>query len=94
MKRIIRLCLLACASLASLAPLSAAEESPWPFFAFDNGVGRGTWPPAVQAQTVSKLGYDGIHYNYTNPKDFAAKLAACRAAGVPIHAVYVYTFVD
>ncbi len=48
----------------------------------------------MQAETVKKLGYDGIHYNYTNPKDFAAKLSACRAAGVPIHAVYIYTFVD
>ncbi|HNQ91179.1 MAG TPA: sugar phosphate isomerase/epimerase family protein [Verrucomicrobiota bacterium] len=65
----------------------------WPFFAFDNGVGRGVWPPAVQAETVKTLGYEGIHYNYTNPKDFAAKLGACRAAGVPIVAVYFYTHV-
>jgi sugar phosphate isomerase/epimerase len=64
-----------------------------PFFAFDNGVGRGVWPPQRQAETVKSLGYDGIHYNYTNPKDFAAKSAACKAAGVPILAVYIYTFV-
>jgi sugar phosphate isomerase/epimerase len=69
-------------------------ESPWPFFAFDNGVGRGAWPASVQAETVKSMGYDGIHYNYTNPKDFAAKNAACRAAGVPIHAMYIYTFVN
>jgi len=94
MKRIIPFCLLACAGLASLTHSSAAEASPWPFFAFDNGVGRGVWTPSVQAETVKKLGYDGIHYNYTNPKDFAAKLSACNAAGVPIHAVYIYTFVD
>jgi sugar phosphate isomerase/epimerase len=92
MKLITRLSLLTCAGLASLS--SAAEESPWPFFAFDNGVGRGVWPAAKQAETVKKLGYDGIHFNYTNPKDFAAKLSACRSAGVPIHAVYIYTFVD
>lgn len=94
MKRITRIFLLACAGLALLVQSSAAEETSWPFFAFDNGVGRGVWPAAKQAETVRKLGYDGIHYNYTNPKDFAAKLAACRAAGVPIHAVYIHTFVD
>jgi sugar phosphate isomerase/epimerase len=74
--------------------LSIAQgPQPLPFFAFDNGVGRGVWPPQRQAETVKSLGYDGIHYNYTNPKDFAAKSAACKAAGVPILAVYIYTFV-
>ena len=79
--------------LVSTAALHAAESAgAWPFFAFDNGVGRGTWPAAKQAQTIKDLGYDGIHYNYTNPKDFAGKVAACKAAGVPIHAMYIYTF--
>lgn len=79
--------------LVSTAALHAAESAgDWPFFAFDNGVGRGTWPAAKQAQTIKDLGYDGIHYNYTNPKDFAGKVAACKAAGVPIHAMYIYTF--
>ena len=87
--------LLACC-LASCIGLSTAAEpsSPWPFFAFDNGVGRNSWPPDVQAKTVKAFGYDGIHYNYTNPGDFARKLAACRKEGVPIHAVYVHSFVD
>lgn len=76
------------------AAWAGQSETPWPFFAFDNGVGRGTWTPSVQAETVKSLGYDGIHYNYTDPKDFAAKNAACRAAGVPIHAMYIYTFVN
>jgi sugar phosphate isomerase/epimerase len=71
-----------------------ANANEWPFFAFDNGVGRGVWPASVQAETVKKLGYDGIHYNYTTPADFQKKLAACQAAGVPIHAVYLYSFVD
>lgn len=66
----------------------------WPFFAFDNGVGRGVWAPAVQAETVKRLGYDGIHYNYTNPADFRKKLDACMATGVPINAVYIYTDVE
>jgi sugar phosphate isomerase/epimerase len=57
-------------------------------------VGRGVWPASKQAEAVKSLGYDGIHYNYTNPKDFALKIAACKAANVPIKAMYIYTFVD
>ena len=72
---------IACLLLAGAGAASAAETPEvWPFFAFDNGVGRGVWPPSEQAETVKSLGYDGIHYNYTNPKDFATKLAACNAA--------------
>jgi sugar phosphate isomerase/epimerase len=72
----------------------AEPTQAWSFFAFDNGVGRGVWPASKQAETIKSLGYDGIHYNYTNPKDFAAKITACKSAGVPIQAMYVYTFVD
>lgn len=87
-------------SLFCLLTLTAAQAAPtepalaWPFFAFDNGVGRGVWPASKQAETVKSLGYDGIHYNYTNPKDFATKITACKAANVPIKAMYIYTFVD
>lgn len=83
-------CLLSCLCAA----VAAEAPARWPFFAFDNGVGRGVWPPELQAKTVKEFGYDGIHYNYTNPKDFAAQLAACRQAGVPIYAVYLHSFVD
>ena len=87
--------ILASLSLVSTSLVSAGGETDaWPFFPFDNGVGRGVWPAKQQAETVKKLGYDGIHYNYTNPKDFAAKIAACKEAGVPIEAMYIYTFVD
>ncbi|MCU0782355.1 MAG: sugar phosphate isomerase/epimerase, partial [Akkermansiaceae bacterium] len=95
MRRILRLSLPLWLLIAGLvAASSGAGDSPWPLFAFDNGVGRGVWPPAEQAATVKRLGYDGIHYNYTDPADFAAKLAACQAAGVPIHAVYVHSFLN
>ena len=80
--------------LALAAQTTFAATNLWPFFAFDNGVGRGVWPPKVQAETVKSLGYDGLHYNYTNPKDMAAKIAACQAAGVKIYAVYIYTFLN
>jgi sugar phosphate isomerase/epimerase len=84
-------------SIFCLLMLTHAMAEPpqvWPFFAFDNGVGRGVWPASKQAETVKSLGYDGIHYNYTNPKDFATKITACKAANVPIKAMYFYTFVD
>ncbi len=80
--------------LMSAPAVSAEKAVAWPFFAFDNGVGRGAWPPSKQAETVKSLGYEGIHYNYTNPKDFAAKIAACKSAGVPIQAMYIYSFVN
>lgn len=84
-----------CSLMLVLAQGASAEKAgAWPFFAFDNGVGRGAWPASKQAETVKSLGYDGIHYNYTNPKDFAAKIAACKSAGVPIHAMYIYSFVN
>ena len=84
-----------CFLMLTSAPGASAEKvAAWPFFAFDNGVGRGAWPASKQAETVKSLGYDGIHYNYTNPKDFATKIAACKAANVPIQAMYIYTFVD
>lgn len=90
--------LLLALAVGILLPAPAQVAAPaatnlWPFFAFDNGVGRSVWPPEKQAATVKSLGYDGIHYNYTNPRDFAAKLAACRAAEVPIFAVYLHTFI-
>lgn len=81
-------------TLASAATAQAEPTHVWPFFAFDNGTGRGVWPASKQAETVKMLGYDGIHYNYTNPKDFATKITACKAANVPIKAMYFYTFVD
>jgi sugar phosphate isomerase/epimerase len=80
--------------LGSASPATAETQDPWNFFAFDNGVGRGVWPAARQAETVKSLGYDGIHYNYTNPADFAEKIAACKAVDLPISAMYIYTFVN
>ena len=63
-------------------------------FAFDNAVGRGKWTPDQQASTLKQLGYDGISYNYTKPKDLAAWLAATKSHGIKIQALYLYTFPD
>lgn len=95
MKRLFRMLVRAIAVVSpAMLPHARAGEVQWPFFPFDNGVGRGVWPATVQAETVRKLGYDGIHYNYTNPADFRKKINACQAAGLPINAVYIYTFVN
>jgi sugar phosphate isomerase/epimerase len=76
------------------AAAAGAEPAAWPFFAFDNGVGRGQWEPARQAATLKELGYDGICYNYTNNKDLAAWQQAFAAAGLKIFGLYVHTFPD
>jgi sugar phosphate isomerase/epimerase len=62
------------------------------FFAFDNGVGRGTWPPTRQASVLKALGYDGI--GYTGTADLTNRLAAFRAADLKIFSLYVHGFLD
>ena len=66
-----------------LAPLRAAaqEKALWPFFAFDNGVGRGKWAPEKQAATLKALGYDGISYNYTNKRTWKPGSASTARPG-------------
>ena len=72
----------------------AVYASPPEFFVFDNGVGRGKWTPEEQATTLQELGYDGISYNYTTPADLAAWQRACKAHGLKIYGLYVYTQID
>lgn len=83
----------ACAASAAL-PARAQSQAPanWPFFAFDNGVGRGKWPPEKQAATLKALGYDGISYNYTNNADLETWTRVYREAGLTIFALYIHTF--
>ena len=80
----------ACVALPLFAPRRAAAQTPavWPFFAFDNGVGRGKWPPEKQAATLKALGYDGISYNYTNNADLATWVRVYREAGLRIFGLY------
>ncbi|OQW95400.1 MAG: hypothetical protein BWK77_07545 [Verrucomicrobia bacterium A1] len=52
------------AALAVWIAASAAPAAEWEFFAFDNGVGRGVWPPEKQAATLKELGYDGCNYGH------------------------------
>jgi hypothetical protein len=62
--------------------------------AFDNTVGRGKWTPEQQARTLKELGYDGISYNYTNPKDLAVWIESCRRHGIKLQGLHVHTFPD
>jgi sugar phosphate isomerase/epimerase len=58
-------------------------------FAFDNGVGRGTWPAARQAETLREIGYAGISYNYTTVADLKLWLAELGARKLKLHALYL-----
>ena len=80
-------------ALWTLVAVSAVAAPP-EFFAFDNGVGRGSWTPEQQANTLKELGYDGISYNYTNPRDLDVWVKTFREHGLKIYGLYVHTFVD
>jgi sugar phosphate isomerase/epimerase len=82
------------ALVAFLIAGSFSLAAPPEFFAFDNGVGRGTWTPEQQASTLKELGYDGISYNYTKSDDLAVWLETFKAHGLKIYGLYVHTFPD
>ena len=71
-----------------------AHAAPPEFFAFDNGVGRGSWTPEQQAKTLKELGYNGISYNYTNPADLEVWVKTFREHGLKIYGLYVHTYAD
>jgi sugar phosphate isomerase/epimerase len=80
--------------LTLLSLVSCAYAQSAVFFAFDNAVGRGQWKPEQQAATLKELGYDGISYNYTKPKDLAVWQRVFKAQGLRIYGLYVHTFPD
>lgn len=63
-----------------------------PFFAFDNGVGRGIWTSEGQAKCLAELGYAGI--SYQDDKQLDARLASFAARGLKIFNLYVPCYVD
>ncbi len=78
-------------TLRAQSPHAKADEVAvgvtWPFFAFDNGVGRDKgWRPNEQAKLTSELGYDGI--GYSGVGDLAARLAACDAHDQRVFSYY------
>ena len=81
-------------TLAALLLASGATmATPYEFFPFDSGVGRGKpeWTPDRQAETLKKLGYDGIGYNFTTPEALAQWVKAMDARGLKIYNLYVGT---
>jgi len=79
---------------AVLVAVVSVNGSSDDLFVFDNAVGRGEWTPEQQAATLKELGYAGISYNYTKPKDLQAWLTACKAHGIKLQGLYVHTFPD
>ncbi|MBL7646590.1 MAG: TIM barrel protein [Candidatus Hydrogenedentes bacterium] len=77
--------------LLALCALTVAAHAN-PFFAFDNGVGRGVWTPEQQADCLAELGYGGI--SYQDEVDLDTRLAAFDARGLKIFNVYVPCHVD
>jgi len=70
----------------------ASKKTCWPFYAFDNGVGRGTWTPEKQAALLKELGYDGMAYNFTTNKDLESWLKIYDEAKLGICSLYIHTF--
>lgn len=75
-----------------LAPASAAESGTKPglanpFFAFDNGVGRGSLTPEQQATILADLGYDGI--GYSGAQGIPELLKALDARELKLFSIYV-----
>lgn len=75
--------------LVAVSPASAQDEksSSWAFFAFDNGVGRGTWQPEQQAQLLAELGYDGI--GYTGVQNIPEMLRSLHAHNLKMFSTYI-----
>jgi sugar phosphate isomerase/epimerase len=77
-----------CCCLSGIAPATAKDGTAGlPFFAFDNGVGRGTWQPEQQAELLKELGYDGI--GYTGVENIPAMLEALEARNLKMFSTYL-----
>jgi sugar phosphate isomerase/epimerase len=64
-----------------------ADELDNPFFAFDNGAGRGVLSPQEQAKMLKELGYQGI--GYTGTGNVPAMLEALDEHGLKMYSTYV-----
>jgi sugar phosphate isomerase/epimerase len=78
--------------LCSAAQSRAASLAENPFFVFDNGAGRGAWTPERQAETLEKLGYDGI--SYSGVEDLGERMKAFDHRAPRIMNLYVPCYVD
>ena len=81
------LVLIVAASAVAQEPSRRQPNFANPFFAFDNGTGRGQLPAAEQAKLLAELGYDGI--GYTGAKDIPEMLQALDARRLKMFSIYV-----
>jgi sugar phosphate isomerase/epimerase len=80
-------------AVATTKERAGTKRPSWPFFAFDNGVGReAKWAPEQQAALLAQLGFDGI--GYTGVSNFSVRRAAFHARGLTIFNLYVAAYVD
>ncbi|MDP6525932.1 MAG: sugar phosphate isomerase/epimerase family protein [Kiritimatiellia bacterium] len=59
-----------------------------PFFAFDNGVGRGRWAPKEQVKVLKDIGYAGI--GYTGTQNLPDRLKVFKSRGLTVFSLYVH----
>jgi sugar phosphate isomerase/epimerase len=86
--RVFFVCILLLGILATVRTTTAAGPEAWPFFAFDNGVGRGTGiTPEQQAEILADLGYQGI--GYTGVNNIPEMLKALDARGLKMFSTYI-----
>jgi len=81
------LLLVTAASRAAQDSMDRPAKLANPFFAFDNGTGRGQVSATEQARLLAELGYDGM--GYTGAKDIPAMLEALDAHRLKMFSIYV-----
>lgn len=75
------------ATVFSDEPSATKSKRTSPFFAFDNGTGRGQLPPRQQAEMLREFGYDGI--GYTGAQGIPEMLEALDAKNLKMFSIYV-----
>ncbi|MCY3018990.1 MAG: TIM barrel protein [Planctomycetota bacterium] len=64
--------------------LAPAKKAPWPFYAFDNGLG-GVPTPEAKCKLLKDLGYEGIEYH---PGDLPRMLEQLDKHGLKLFSIY------
>ena len=70
----------------------AAPKAPWPFYAFDNGLG-GVAGPAARCKLLKDLGYDGLEY-HLDPNEMPLMLEQLDKHGLKMFSLYTTPSLD
>jgi sugar phosphate isomerase/epimerase len=81
------LCLILASATVGAQPENGPQWLSNPFFAFDNGTGRGVVPPPQQASLLAELDYNGL--GYTGTKGIPAMLEALDKHDLKMFSIYV-----